>query len=527
VLEIAFNPDRAGDVALVCQLTEHLAELIGGGRLAAGSKLPATREAAAALGVGRNTVSAAYAALATRGLVTAHVGQGTFVATPLPSGPEASARRTAAAPREFAWNGLFARTTPRPHLPRMFRGEVLDGPFRFDFRGGRVESDALPLHELRWAFARPFSSRARLRALATPQHPLGWPPLRREIARLLTGRGIACTAEDVAVVGGLQHAIDLTARMLLDPGDAVVMEQPGYFGAAMAFSGRGADLLGVGVDTEGLRTDLLARILRVRRVKLVYVTPATQSPTGAGMSPARRSALLALADEHQVPILEDDYDSELRYAGPAVPALKSQDVAGQIVHAGTFSKVLFPSLRLGYVVAARPLLARLATARLASDFGSGVVEQAALATLLSTRGFDRHVRRMRQLYAARLGAMLAALRRAMPAGTHWTEPRGGHIVWVTLPPGIDPDRLEQAARDRGVAYTRGEVFHLDGRGAGHLALSFAPLDPDAITEGVTRLGAAVAAQIAPARAPGRLRPAAARADSGGRRAAGRRIDGAR
>jgi DNA-binding transcriptional MocR family regulator len=295
----------------------------------------------------------------------------------------------------------------------------------------------------------------------------------------------------------------------------------------MAFSGRGADLLGVGVDAEGIRTDQLARILRVRRVKLVYVTPATQSPTGAGMSAARRSALLALADEHQVPILEDDYDSELRYGGPAVPALKSADVAGQIVHAGTFSKVLFPSLRLGYVVAARPLLARLATARLASDFGSGVVEQAALATLLSTRGFDRHVRRMRRLYGARLAAMLAALRETMPAGTRWTEPRSGHAIWVTLPSGVDPDRLEQAARDHGVAYTRGEVFHVDGRGAGHLSLSFAPLDPDAIAAGIARLGAVIAAQIAPPRAPARLRPAAARPGSGGRRADGRRIDGAR
>ena len=308
MLEIAFTPDRGGEVALVRQLTEHLAELIGGGRLAAGSKLPATREAASALGVGRNTVGAAYAALATRGLVTAHVGQGTFVATPLPSSP--AARRAAAVPREFAWNGLFARTTPRPHLPRMFRGEVLGGPFPFDFRGGRVESDALPLPELRWAFARPFSSRARLRALAAPQHPLGWPPLRRE-----------------------------------------------------------------------LRTDQLARILRVRRVKLVYVTP-------------------------------------------------------------------------------------------------------------STRGFDRHVRRMRRLYGARLTAMLAALRETMPAGTRWTEPRSGH-------------------------------------GAGHLALSFAPLDPGAIAAGLARLGAVIAAQLAPPRAPARLRPAAARPGSGGHRAGGRRIDGAR
>jgi DNA-binding transcriptional MocR family regulator len=142
------------------------------------------------------------------------------------------------------------------------------------------------------------------------------------------------------------------------------------------------------------------------------------------------------------------------------------------------------------------------------------------------RGFDRHVRRMRHLYAARLATMLAALRRDMPPGTHWTEPRSGHVVWVTLPPGIDPGRLEEAARARGVAYGRGEAFHVDGRGAGSLALSFAPLDARAIAEGIARLGAAVRAQVASPRAPGRVRPAAVRSGRG-RRAARRSLDGAR
>src|SRR5262249_3394898 len=176
--------------------------------------------------------------------------------------------------------------------------------------------------------------------------------------------------------------------------------------------------------------------------------PATQSPTGAVMSPARREALLALADEHQVPIFEDDYDNELRYAGPVQPALKATDRAGQIVHAGTFSKVLFPGLRVGYVVAPRPLLGRGLAARAASDFGSGVVEQAALAGLLATRGLDRHLQRMRRLYAGRLAAILAALRREMPVGTRWTEPSSGHLVWVTPPAGRGPGRPRPAPPSR-------------------------------------------------------------------------------
>jgi GntR family transcriptional regulator/MocR family aminotransferase len=525
VLEFAFRPDRTGEVALAHQLTEHLAGLITAGRLAPGSKLPATREAAGALGVARNTVSAAYAALATRGMVIAHVGQGTFVSAPPQAGraPDAPPIRAGIpAPRPFAWDGLFARTIARPMVPEALRRSESGGPFPYDFRGGRIEADALPVHDLRWAFARPFASRARIRALAAPPDPFGWPPLRREIARLLAARGIACGPEQVMVVAGIQQAIDLTARALVDPGDAIAMEQPGDFGAAMAFAARGADVLGVDVDAEGIRTDRLVRILRLRRVKLVYVTPATQSPTGATMSAARRADLLQLADEYQVPVIEDDYDSELRYAGQAQPALKADDPGDHVIHTGTFSKVLFPSLRLGYVVATRPLLGRLAAARLLSDGASGVVEQAALATLLATRGFDRHVRRMRRLYAARLAALLTALQREMPDGVRWTEPTSGHLVWVTLPAGTDPDRLEHAARTCGVAYGRGEVFHVDGRGGEHLALAFPALAPATIADGVARLAGALREQTVGPSSRTRARPASVRAERA-RRPTGRRI----
>jgi GntR family transcriptional regulator/MocR family aminotransferase len=511
VFELAFRPDRSSDVPLARQLADHLGDLIQTGRLAPDVRLPATREAATAIGVARRTVAVAYEMLTTRGLVSAHVGRGTFV-TPRPRpGIAPVGAAPARLPRTFAWAGLFARATTAP-LPAAMRQSAGIGPVPFDFRGGRVDPSTLPAEDLRWAFARPFQVRARLRALAAHHDPHGWPPLRAEVARHLTARGIACDPVDVAIVNGLQQAIDLAARLLVEPGDAVVLEQPGYFGAALAFAGRGADILGVEVDGDGLDTERLARILRLRRVKLVYVTPATQCPTGVALSPARRDALLTLADEHQVPIFEDDYDNELRYAGPALPALKATDRAGQILYAGTFSKILFPGLRLGYVVAARPLLERLVTARAIADFGSGVVEQAALATLLATRGLERHLRRVRKLYAERLATLLVALADAMPEGTRWTTPHSGHLVWVTLPPGIDPDRLQHAAVARGIAYGRGEAFfHRGDRGGEHLALSFAALEPDVIREGTARL-AAVVREHMPKRGraivarPGRGRP---------------------
>jgi len=495
VLDLAFRPDRTRDVPLSRQLADHVATLVAAGRLDGGARLPPTREVAAALGLARNTVAAAYAELTTRGLLQAHVGRGTFVVAtgaPPPAAPPSGASPTPAG-REFGWSGLLSRAAHAARVPAAFRRSELDGPFPFDFRGGRVDPALLPAGDLRWAFARPFQTRATLQALAGHRDPWGWPPLRRAVARRLADRAMRCTADDVAIVGGLQQAIDLTARALVDPGDAVVVEQPGYFGAAFAFAGRGADVLGVEVDARGLRTDRLARLLRTRRVKLIHVTPAAQSPTGVPLADDRRAELLALADAHQVPVLEDDYDSELRWSGPLRPTLKADDRGGHVVYAGTFSKVLFPGLRLGFVVAARPLLERVVALRALADFGTGVVEQAALATLLATRGLDRHVARLRRAYGARRAALLDALARRMPAGARWTPPAGGHVVWVTLPPGTDPERLHHAARSRGVAYTGGEVFHVDGGGADHLALAFTALDVAAIDDGVARLAAAVRA----------------------------------
>ena len=485
MLDLAFTPDRRDGRPLYRQLGGYLRDLIEADRLPAGGKLPATRELAASLGLSRTTVSLAYDDLIAAGLLTAHVGQGTFVA----SRPQrTSPRRPALAAvesREFVWSGLLAARARALGVP----GSLLPSgpePPRFDFRGGQVDAESLPVGELKRAFADAIGS--QLADIATTRDPRGWPPLRHAVARYLVARGIACGPDEILIVNGGQHAIDLVARVLLDPGDTVVMEQPGYFGAAVAFVAAQAHLVGVRVDEQGLRVDELARILRARRAKLVYTTPASQSPTGAVLSDERRRQLLALADDVQVPIFEDDYDSELRYEGAPIPALKTLDRAGQVIYAGTFSKVLFPTLRVGYVVAAAPLLQRMVLARWNADVGTNAVAQAALVTLLEHGGLERHLRRVRKVYAARLAALLAALESHMPDGVTWTRPRGGHGLWVTLPSIVDTDTLMRGASEASLAIVRGDAFYFDGRGRESLHLSFAAMPPAVIDEGTALLG---------------------------------------
>jgi len=479
MLEIVFRPDPARGEPVYRQLERSLRDWIESGRLICGERLPPSRELAKQLGLSRNTVNRAYGALLEDGLLRARVGQGTFVAAfggPRPA--DASDPR----PRGFAWEGLLSARARRRWPPSHPTSERPGVAVRFDFRGGRVDPSLFPLNEWRQTWSAALRDRAS--ELAAPSHPYGLRALREEVALALVSRAIRCEPEQVLIVNGAQQALDLVSRVLIDPGDAVAVEQPGYFGAMEAFGSGGAQLVGVGVDGDGLQVDELARVLRSRHVKLVYTTPSAQLPTGAVLSAARRVALLELADAHHVPIFEDDYQSELRFDGPPLPALKTRDPAGRVIYAGTFSKALFPGLRLGYVVAAPPLLARLASARVFSDFGSDGIAQAAVADLLSSGALERHVRRVRRAMSERRDALLATLADHLPEDAEWTRPAGGHLVWVRLPAEVDPDALALASGEAGIAYTRGEAFTLDDRGRGFAALAFVNQPPERLREGI-------------------------------------------
>lgn len=491
MLELAFVPDRAVGEPVYRQLERQLESLVRARRLAPGDRLPPSRALATSLGLSRNTVNQAYQALVDRGLLRAHVGQGTWVSGPPEAAPGTSGPD--AAPRALAWEGLLARRARAAALPRGMLS--LPSPHRveFDLRPGRVDAASFPVAAWKRAGNRAL---ARLTSLGDAFDPRGSASLREAVARSLLARGIACDPEEVAITNGAQQGLDLIARALVDPGDAVALEQPGYFGAALAFRACEAHLVGVGVDAEGLRTDELARLLRTRRVKLLYATPAVQSPTGVALSEARRRALLRLADEYQLAIVEDDYDSELRYAAPASPALKTLDVAGQVIYLGTFSKALFPGLRIGYLVAPRALLLRLSLLRLACDLHTSSLAQATLALLLESGAFERHLRRVRRLYAARRSALLEALSAQMPDAVRFTPPVGGLTVWLALPPEADVARVHAGAAEQGIALASGAPFAFEGSEAAadadrHLLLSFANLPAERADAAIARLADAV------------------------------------
>ncbi|MDM0117962.1 PLP-dependent aminotransferase family protein [Variovorax sp. J22R133] len=417
-----------GNGVLYAQLARALKRAILHGQLKAGAALPATRVLAAELGLSRNTVLTAYEMLCAEQLAVARVGSGTFVATPAVLGDRPSIKAQVAAQTRYA---ARLRGLPAPTIRRVARR------LRYDLHYGEPLVDP----PLVTAWRRELSQ-------AVGARDWGYPPstglrvLRQAISEYLARRrGVVCDADDVVVVSGTQQAVSLLARVLIDEGSVVAIEDPGYELASRALQAHGARLLPVKVDAEGLRVEVLPRGSGVR---MVLVTPSHQFPSGAVMSLARRTALLEYAAQRACWVVEDDYDGEFRYDGVAIPALRSLDVHDRVIYVGSFSKVLFPGLRLGYVVCPTGLRDDLISAKLHDDLGCGSIEQAALAELMQSGAFDRHLRHASAELRRRRATLLDGLREHCSAHLVVNDSRAGmHVVgWL---PGWTSRRVEALA----------------------------------------------------------------------------------
>jgi GntR family transcriptional regulator/MocR family aminotransferase len=469
--------DGAGPLYL--QLTRALKTAIQAGRLLPEARMPSTRALAEALDLSRNTVKSAFEQLAAEGWVRGVAGSGSFV---MPGAGQASARSLA-----------HAAIAPQSAYAARLRSGVQDIPFpaaaRFNLQYGAPLHDPLAIDAWRKELA-----------YAASHTPIGYPPLqglpvlREAIADYLRRRrGLSCSAADILIVNGTQQALALAARVLLDPQDCVVLEEPPYFGARHVFATHGCQLLAVPADADGLVTDALP----AQAPKLVYVTPAHQFPGGGLMSPARRSALLAYAARQQCWIMEDDYDSEFRYDSRPLPALKAGDAAGRVIYVGSFSKVFSPAVRLGYMVLPPALRRDFVGARYLMDLGGASIEQAAMARYMASGAFERHLRRTVQATRLRRQRLLAGL----AAHAHgWFDiddsGAGMHVVaWLRGASHKQCEAFIAAAAARGLGlHPIAPHYMRRPRGAG-LLLGFASLTPAEIDAAMLLLGRCLAAAL--------------------------------
>jgi len=468
--------DRMRSEPLFRQVYQALRAAILEGRLKAGTRLPPTRDLAQEWGLSRNTVMTAYDLLLAEGYVEGRVGAGTYVCPALPDVPVAASTIPAAERRGAGLSRRGAELAAREPWRRTVEGR----PFAL----GHPALDAFPFVLWGQLLARPWRTGGA--GLAMEGDPLGFRPLREAVAEYLRAvRAVRCSWEQVVIVSSSQQALDLVARLLLDPGDAVWMEEPGWRGIRAALRAAGARLVPVPVDGEGL--DVSIGEQTAPEARAAVVTPSHQFPLGMTMSLARRLRLLDWAARADAWIVEDDYDSEFRYAGPPLAALQGLDTAGRVIYVGSFSKVMFPALRLGYLVVPPDLVDAVTAARSFLDGGSTVVTQAALACFMAEGHFAGHLRRMRSLYGERRAALLDSLERHL-AGTLAPEPgdAGLHLV-ARLAGGLSDKAVVARAGRRDVLASALSDHYQEETEASGLILGFAAHPAEALDAAVKRL----------------------------------------
>ncbi|WP_211100585.1 MocR-like pyridoxine biosynthesis transcription factor PdxR [Acuticoccus sediminis] len=468
--------DRGDATNLSMQLATHLRELILSGDLPPGTRLPASRVLAVEQGVSRTTAVAAYEQLTSEGLLVSRVGAGTYISDDVRPPP---ARLTPSPTARLPRLANISHELSEQYFPRL---EHPSSPR--PFVTGMPAIDAFPM--AMWArLSARYWRGARSEIMSYPD-ALGLPKLREAISRhLRANRGVVCQADEVFVFAGAQDGFMQIAQILLDPGDRVWMENPGAIGARNAFLSRGADLVPVPVDGEGL--DVAAARRLCPDMRMAFVTPAHQHPLGCTMSRDRRFELLAAAEESGAWIVEDDYVGEFHYGRQPLPPLKALDGGGRVLYVGTFSKALFPAIRLGYAVVPPALVASFERALSAVAHGVSNAIQSIVADFIAEGHFSSHLRRMRDLYRGRRDALMDAADRHLGGMLALSPTDTGFHTIGLLPPGLDERTVAEAVKTAGLAMAPLSRFALSPLAVQGLTLGFSAVSPQEIDRGVARL----------------------------------------
>jgi GntR family transcriptional regulator/MocR family aminotransferase len=480
--------DRQSHIPLYQQIKTHLQQGILSGSLAPDTRLPASRQLAQDLGVNRITVETAYSELEADGLIYSRVGSGTYVlhSIHLPSQPIDNL--------EAAWplwqQSVQIEIEPSGSAESSETLKSSQHPDLISFAGGTSAPHMFPADDFRKVL-QSVMRRDGMAALGYGESN-GYAPLRATIAHVLASQGLQAHPENILITAGSQQALSLVSQLLLKPGDTILVESPTYGGALELFRAVNFSVVGVPMDKQGMQVENLEKLLQQHHPKLIYTIPNFHNPTGTCLSSSRRRELIVLADRYNVPILEDDFVGDLRYDGRAQPSLKALDPGGRVIYANTFSKMIMPGLRVGFLLIEGPIYEHLVNFKRVNDLATSALIQRALEAYVTVGRYQAHLRRSCQIFRKRRDVMTAAINRYLPGDVHFETPQGGLFLWVRLPGKISSDDLLPLACHEGVDFVPGSKFFPDGAlGKNWIRLNFVLHSADEIEEGVRRLGFAI------------------------------------
>ncbi len=485
-MRIPLDPEAT--VPMYRQIENFLRQSILSGSLAPETRLPATRQLAQDLGINRITVKNAYAELEADGLICSRTGSGTYVLPPVPLVPLPKIEPGAPWPlwqsEAQAGSGVVEAVSPAEML------KAAGHPNPINLSGGCGDSRLFPAEDYR----KVIQTILREDGVAALEYgdAAGYAPLRSTIAHVLASQGRPVRSDNLLITAGSQQAIALVTQLLLKPGDSILVESPTYSIALDLFRALRLKITGAPMDEHGLQVEKLEKLLQQHHPRLLYTIPNFHNPTGASMSVQRRRQLITLADRYNVAILEDDFVGDLRYEGRAQPALKSLDPGGRVIYISTFSKMLMPGLRVGFLAAEGPIYDSLVKYKRVNDLTTSNLHQRALEAYVTVGRYQAHLRRTSLIYRKRRDAMLQAINRYLPAAVTVDPPQGGLFAWLRLPEGLSAERLLPLACREGVAFAPGAAFFpCNSDGDRFLRLNFVSQPAEETAEGIMRMGKAI------------------------------------
>ncbi|VEP18430.1 Transcriptional regulator with HTH domain and aminotransferase domain [Hyella patelloides LEGE 07179] len=480
-MDLAIHLDRTSTTPLYQQLTEKIRTVVLEGRLKPNQKLPSSRNLAKSLNISRSTVTQSYEQLESEGYLETRRGSGTYICQTVPD------QWLNSQPIEPVTTKIDKDSTLSQfgtNLISIGSLKVSESDYEISFRYGDPAVEYFPMQQWRKFLARHCENSTAL--LNYAPDAAGHFPLRVEIADYLgRSRAVRCTPEQIIIINGSQQALDLIARLILDSGDWVAMEEPGYLGARHCFLAQSAYIQPIAVNSEGLSVEYLRNYRQ--KFKFVYVTPSHQFPTGVTLSLSQRIALLQWAEKTDTLIIEDDYDSEYRYGEKPIPALQGMDRSQSVIYIGTFSKILFPSLRIGYLVVPPVWIPIFCKAKWLCDRFCPILEQYALTDWIGSGHFERHIRRMRHLYHLRRQALIQAFEKYFGDRVTILGANAGIHLMVKIQTALPDNTIIQKAAAVGVGLISARRYYLQPQHQGEFIFGYAQLEEAQIEQGIKKL----------------------------------------